>query len=98
MTMQTKWTEDDISKLIKLHNEEKGKEEISEILHKPLNAVKYKIKQLIQKGELKLLFKRCYICQMNMLPTEQFNKCKGCYEKVGPMISGKLMIDIDTIC
>ena len=95
---QTKWTNNEIIELMKLHNDEIGKYEISKILNKPLNAIKYKTKQLILKGELKLLFKRCYICEMKMLPTERFNKCKSCYEKEGPVTSGKLLINIETIC
>jgi hypothetical protein len=95
---QTKWTNNEITELIKLHNEEKGKSEISEILNKPLNVIKYKIKQLISEGKLKLLFKRCCICNIKMLPTEKLNKCKNCYEEQEPMVSGKLCIDIGTIC
>jgi predicted transcriptional regulator len=94
MERNIKWTEDDISKLINLHDEEKGKEEISQILNRPINSVKYKVKQLIKEGVISLKFKRCYICKSKMAPTERFNKCMGCFQNEKSCLSGKLLIDI----
>ena len=92
--MSKNWTDDEIIKLIKLHNDEIGKYEMSQILNKPINAVKYKIKQLITQGIISLKFKRCYICKDKMLPTEQFSKCQVCYEKDKSSLTGKLLINI----
>ena len=94
MERSIKWTDAEVSKLISLHNEEIGKYEISELLNKPLNAVKYKIKQLIKEGVIVLKFKRCYICKTKMLPTERFSKCITCFQKGGCGLSGKLLIPL----
>ena len=94
MERNIKWTDVEITELVSLHNEEKGKYEISELLNKPLNAVKYKIKQLIKEGVIVLKFKRCYICKSKMLPTERFSKCITCFHKDGSGLSGKLLIPL----
>ena len=94
MTRNINWTDEDISHLISLHNKEKGKEEMSQILHKPNNSVKYKVKQLIGQGIISLKFKRCYICKSKMLPTERFSKCMICFKNDKNEFHGKLLIDI----
>ena len=92
--MSTNWTDDEIMNLIKLHNDEIGKNEISQILNKPINAVKYKIKILTTQGVISLKFKRCYICKGKMSPTERFSKCQECYKKEKSSLTGKLLINI----
>ena len=91
------WLQADILTLITLYNEERTVSEISEVIDKPINAVKYKIQALRKDGTLTVLYKKCYICKSQIPSNERFNKCNICYEKSKDDLKGRLLLDIENI-
>ena len=97
MRLQIKkgWPQADILTLITLYNEERTLSEISKVIDKPINAVKYKIQLLRKDGTLTMLYKTCYVCRSKMPVTERFNKCSQCYQKTKENLTGKLLLDLE---
>ena len=53
----------EIVTLMTLYNKEQTVSEISEVMDKPINAVRYKIQSIRKDGTITQLYKRCFLCK-----------------------------------